>query len=288
MKTLYIDVYFLINFTVDILALYFAAVFSKIPTNTRRLIIASLFGSIFAIGVVLLPEMPFLKLILSALGLLIMAFIAPKSIGIRRKIKYAFSVLIFEALIGGIVSLLWGVFDKYLTPLLSGAEGGAVNRNMLILSLIILLSIGVFKMIVSFFSNNESEGSVDLEISFLQSKAVVSAFIDSGNLAVDPMDMNPVLLIKEDLAKSLLPNNIVDLSNIDALDRGVKRRIRLIPVTRGGETHVLVGVKADSVKLIKGEREEELAVTLAIDKEGGSYGGYRALMPSAALDNEFH
>ena len=140
-------------------------------------------------------------------------------------------------------------------------------------------------MFVSFFSNVESESSARVEISFMDNTAVVSAFIDSGNLAIDPMDMSPVLLIKKDIAKSILPENIIDLSGIDSLDRSVKKRIRLIPVSRGGETHMLVGVKADAVRLIDGDTPEELRVTLAIDKEGGDFGGYKALMPSAALDN---
>ena len=123
-------------------------------------------------------------------------------------------------------------------------------------------------MLVSFFSSNECEGSVELEISFLDNTAVVSAFVDSGNLAVDPMDMSPILLLKENVAKSILPENIISLCDIDSLDRNVKKRIRLIPVSRGGATHVLVGVKADGVRIINGEDREDIRVTLAIDKEG--------------------
>ena len=48
---------------------------------------------------------------------------------------------------------------------------------------------------------------------------------------------------------------------------------------------MLIGVKADAVKVISKDGSEELRVTLAIDKEGGDFGGYKALMPSAALDN---
>ena len=97
--------------------------------------------------------------------------------------------------------------------------------------------------------------------------------------------MRIFIFIKKDLAKSILPENIIDLCDIDSLDRSVKKRIRLIPVSRGEHTRVMVGVKADSVKIIKDNKEEDLSVTLAIDKEGGDYGGYMALMPSAALDN---
>ena len=140
-------------------------------------------------------------------------------------------------------------------------------------------------MLVSFFSNNQSEGSALLEISFLDNTAVMGAFVDSGNLAIDPMDMSPIVLIKKEAAKSFLPENIIELSNIDSLDRKIKKRIRLIPITRGGETHVLIGVKPDSVKVVNGDCREEIKVTVAIDKEGGSFGGFEALMPSAALSN---
>ncbi len=284
-KTLYIDVYFLINFTVDLLSLYFAARFSKIPTTIKRLIIASLFGALSAVGIVFLPENTLLKFVAAALGLLLIGFIAPKKITLRRKIKYIFAFLIFEALVGGVVTFIWGLLDRYISDFFNGFEGGAVNRKMLFLSLIVLLSIGVFKMLVSLFTNVETEESVDLEIRFLNKTAIVSAFVDSGNLAVDPMDMTPVLLIKKEIAEGILPVNIDQICDIDSLDRQIKKRIRLIPISRGGETHVLVGVKVDSVKIIKGDFAEEIAVTLAIDKEGGTFGGYKALMPSAALEN---
>lgn len=285
MKTLYIDVYFLINFTVDLLALYFASCFSKVPTSTKRLLISSAVGALIAVGVVLLPEYAILKFIIATAGLIAMGFIAPKRVSARRKLKFVFAFLIFEALLGGAVSFLWGILDKYISNFFDGAEGGAVNRKMLFLSLIVLLSIGVFKMLVSFFSNIESEGSVDVEISFLDNTAVVSAFVDSGNLAVDPMDLSPILLIKKEVAKTILPENIIELSNIDSLERKVKKRIRLVPLSRGGETHVMVGVKVDAVRLVGGKSEEDLRVTLVIDKEGGDFGGYKALMPAAALNN---
>ena len=199
--------------------------------------------------------------------------------------KFTISFLVFESLVGGIVSLVWNLFDKYLSSAISDLEGGSVNRKMLFLSLIVLLCIGVFKMMVSFFSNIESEGQVEIEISVLNKCEVVTAFIDSGNLAKDPMDMCPILLIKRELAKRILPGNIVDLCDIDAMDRSIKKRIRLVPLSRGGSTHVLVGVKPDHVRIRNKDRCQELSVTLAIDKEGGTYGGFMALMPSAALDN---
>ena len=160
-----------------------------------------------------------------------------------------------------------------------------MNRKMLFFSIIVLLSIGVFKMLVSFFSNIQSEGSVEVEISFLDKSARLEAFIDSGNLAVDPMDMTPIMLLKKDTASAILPDNIINLADPDTIEKNARKRIRLIPISRGGATHVLTGVKPDSVRILKEGKAEEISVTIAIDKEGGTYGGFGVLMPAAALDD---
>ena len=56
-----------------------------------------------------------------------------------------------------------------------------------------------------------------------------------------------------------------------------------MPISRNGATHVLVGVKPDSIKILNDDITEEIKATLVIDKEGGTYGGYLALISSAAV-----
>ena len=285
MRTFYVDVYFLINLTVDILALYFSAVFSKTPTSPRRLIISGLIGALSAVTVALMPEYIILKITVATLSLFIVAYIATKRVSNKRKIKFLFAFLIFEALLGGIVSLIWGILDTYVYEYLILQSGGGINRRMLFFSLIILLSIGVFKMIVSFFSNIESEGVCEVEVKFLDKTFTTEAFVDSGNLAVDPMDMRPVMLLKRDAAEKIFPKNVVELRDPDGISREIRKRIRLIPISRGDVTHVLTGVRVDGVFVAKKDGKEEISVTVAIDKEGGTFGGYYALMPSCALGN---
>ena len=286
MRTLYIDVYFMINFTVDMLAMYFAAVFSAVPTTVKRIAAASAIGAFAACGIVFLTEWIIPKIILTFLSLVMMAFIGARRISVQRRAKFVCSFIIFEALVGGIVTFIWSFLDKYLYEKLESAAGGEVNRKLLAFALIVLLSIGVFKMLVSIFSNTKCAGSVVLEIDFLDKRITTEAFIDSGNLAIDPMDMRPVLLIKTELARLLLPENVIHLRDPDTIDREIRRRIRLIPISRGGATHVLTGVRADHVRVITDtDKSEEVSVTLAIDREEGSYGGYDALMPAAALEN---
>ena len=284
MQTLYVDIYYLINFTVDFLSLYFASLFSKVPCNTKRLVFSALLGAFFAVIILFLPEIPIIKMLASVISLFLCGFAATLPVSLKRRGKYIVSFLIFQAMTGGIVSFLWNIFDIYLYDVLSSSAGAPINRKMLLFSVIVLISIGVFKMIVSFFSNIVGEGSVELEIKYYGKQLHCEAFVDSGNLAIDPMDMRPILFIKEDLALKLFPQNVVRLSDPDSLDRDVRRRIRLIPVSRGGVTHVLTGVKVDGVTVCRGEDKEPIAVTVAIDKEEGSYGGFSALIPASVVD----
>ncbi len=285
MQTLYIDVYFLINFTVDFLALYFASLFSKVPTNTCKLVVSSLLGALSAVFIIFLPEVPMYKMAASAVSLILIGYFSTVKVSGLRHLRFTVSFIIFEALVGGFVSWLWDVFDRYLYDALSSAESAPVNRKMLFFSVIVLILVGVFKMIVSFFSNIVGEGSVELEIKCLGKSIKCEAFVDSGNLAVDPMDMQPILFVKKELARKLLPENVIDLTDPDSLSRDVRKRIRLIPVSRGGVTHVLTGIKADSIDICKGERRDAVLATLAIDKEEGSYGGFFALIPSGIVGN---
>ena len=287
MQTLYIDVYFLINFTVDILALYFAALLSKVPTSVKRLILSALVGAMGAVAIILMPEQALPKLFLSAISLVFMTFLATKRVRLMRRAKFTFSFFIFLALVGGGTYYLWDVFDKFLYGKIDDS-GGIANRKLLFFSIVVLLSIGVFKMIVSFFSNIESEGNVEIEITFCNKSIRLEAFVDSGNLAMDPMDMRPVLFIKSNVAADIFPENVISLRDPDSLDRSVRKRIRLIPVSRSGATHVLTGVRVDRVSIITKDRREEIGVTVAIDKDEGSFGGYDALLPSAVVGDAIH
>jgi len=285
MQTLYIDVYFLINFTVDFIALYFAVTFAKVPSGTRRLLFGALIGALCSVLYVLSPEKAYFKLLVSVIGLFLLIYVATKKISLVRRLKTLVSFLLFSALLGGAVNYIYGILDKYLYGYFKGEAGGAENRRLLLFSVIVLLSIGVFKMIVSFFSNIECDGSCEIEISVLGKTERTEAFVDTGNLAVDPMDMRPILFIKKDLAERIIPKSVIDLSDPDTLEKETRKRIRLIPISKGDRTQVLTGFKADSVSLVTKKGREEISVTLAIDKEGGDYGGYNALLPAAVFNN---
>lgn len=284
MKTLYIDVYFMINFTVDILAIFIALKMVHIKATIRRVIIGGLLGAILAVCELFIEKQP-LHICAAALFVILITYINCRNISFSRKIKFLISFYISTFLISGAVNFMYGIMDRYLKNI-SAATNQSTNRKALIFSLIVLMLIGVLRLFIMMFSNSINEKIVRILIELGDKTLGVDAIVDTGNLVKDPMNMNPVIFIKKSYAEKIFPTPIIELSNIDALSTELKKRIRLIPVTRNTQTHVMTGVRVDKVTIFSGTSKEPINATIVIDKEEGTYGGYYALAPYVAVCNE--
>lgn len=285
MKTLYIDIYFLINFTVDLISLHFAAMLSRTKTSNKKLLISALLGALSACVSVLIAS-PLVSLIMFLATIIVASVFCCIGSSHKGRAVFGISLMIFLSLVGGIVSFIWNLLEDAFSDYL--IEGDVVNRKMLFFSLIALLSIGVFKMLITIMSTGKIDTTVEIKMQFLDQECYAEALIDTGNLAMDPLGMKPVLIIKKELARKFLSDDIINLSDIDSLDTKTKKKIRLIPLTKEGVTHVYVGFVPDDVKVRRNGREYSVDVTIAIDKEGGDFGGFLALMPYSAVSNVFN
>ena len=281
MKTIYIDVYFMINFTVDILAIFIAARMVHLRTSIKKLILSGITGATFA-TVELFLKNRVIHIAFAALFLFILIYIGCKGSSIARKIKYLISFYIASFLIGGVVNFIYGVMDKYIDTVFIEAST-STNRKAIIFSLIILLVIGALRLFIMMFSEGIDKKSTRIRIELGEKSLEVDALVDTGNLVKDPMNMNPVVFLKKSSALAIFPPSVIELSHVDDVGNDYRKRIRLIPVTRNGETHVMTGVRVDRVLVLKEKFKEEINATIAIDKEDGTYGGYYALAPYVAV-----
>ena len=284
MKTIYIDVYFMINFTVDILAVFLATRMVHIKLNMKRLLLAGFLGAIFATAELFLKHKAH-DIILVGIFLSALSFIIASNVSVYRKVKFILAFYIAAFLISGTVNFAYELLDKYMDDIFADAYN-STNRKAIIFSLIILLIIGVLRLFIMMVSDSINEKSAHIRIELGGKSIEVDALIDTGNLVKDPMNMNPVIFLKKESAKEIIPEAVIDLSHIDNLTVDLQKRIRLIPVSRNNETHVMTGLRVDKVFVLKEKFKEEINATIVIDKEDGTFGGYYALAPYvAAIDN---
>ncbi len=284
----YADVYFLINFTVDTLALFFAVSLSRIPSSLRRILSLSAIGAVLALVNVLYGSGPVFELLLSLLYFSLTAILAARGISIYRRIKLTFIFAILQLLIGGLVEFAYGFLSRYFDSRPSYGEGIAEpNRRLIILALTVLLSIALFKLVILFFSHTASARTVTLEISLFGMIESVEALVDTGNFLTD-MSKKPVILIKACVAKRLDRAFPTDPSELTDAERRFLSRISLIPASSLGGRKIIVGVRPDGIKILGGGGDSAkhiIDAVIAADNEGGTYDGYEALMPAAAIDD---
>lgn len=280
MQVLYVDIYFLINFTVDLISLFFTIRILHIKMKVPRLIIISSLGGVFAIFDIMLRETPLFAFLNGIIYITLTALLLGRGLTFVRRIKGVLLYIVLEIVIGGIVYFVYGILDTHFAGIENLLSFGDENRSALVFSLIILIVIGALKMFVTVFGNQMSESIQHIRITVGERRLELDAFVDSGNLVRDPMNMKPVIFIKKGAAVGLVPCEILELEGVDSLTHDIKRRIRLIPVSRGGKTHVMTGYLPECVELFRNGTWECADVTLVIDKEEGDYGGYSVLIPA--------
>lgn len=283
MKTIYIDVYFMINFTVDILALFAASRMVCIRTSIHQLVFGGVIGAMLAIAALFL-ESTFLNILISAIFVFSLYRIFCKRLSIRRSVKFMIAFYISSFLISGIVNFVYSILDRYIGDMIP-ANSETTNRKAIIFSLIILFIIGAIRVFIMMITDSMNVKSTRLMIKLEDKSIEVDALVDTGNLVKDPMNMKPVIFLKSRYAESIVPRSVIELSDLDNLKSDFRKRIRLIPVTRNSKTHVMTGLRVDKVLICKENHREEIDATVVIDKEEGTFGGYYALAPYVAVCN---
>ena len=103
METLYVDVYFLVNFTVNLLAAHFAAKMTRITSSLVRLSGIAAIGGVLATLLVLFFDRFLPSALLSVAFLIVSGFLVSGTVRFFRRLRFLLLFVISETVIGGIV-----------------------------------------------------------------------------------------------------------------------------------------------------------------------------------------
>ncbi len=285
MRVLYLDVYFLINFSVDLLAVYLSVRLLHIGTSVWRLCASAGIGAAYAAAVIFLPAgSAYAYIPLSVVSLWLVAKVAGGHIRRLRRARLCVMFVVFQMLLAGCVYYGYQWLDKLSEKYIIDTNSQAENRKLLIFAVIVLLSIGILRLFSALLGESRSESVCSVKVELFGHSVTVDALVDSGNLVRDPMDGKAVILVKSEVLRALSVDPS-DLLSSDIKDGRLRKRIRLIPCHMGGECKLLYGIRADRICTSeKGKNKEDISALIGWDKEDGTYGGYTALVPSAVME----
>ncbi len=286
MRVIYGDVFFLINFSMDFLALCLVAKLSHKKLRVWRLLAAAALGGGYALAALFLPKG--LEGILTLLVPLLMARIAYRYHGVWGLCKDAAFLFGVSFAIGGVMTAVYYGIGKFLS-----AQGILVNGSPETvysdLPLGIILFSGALAALFAYLWGALTRRSlhkkrVSLIVEADGKRATVSALCDSGNLLEEPLGHLPVIIVTRAVMETLLPHGLkaVFFEGPLAADRispRLMKKTRFIPTTTVGGESLLCGFLPDHV-LVEGV---EKRACLALDNTALDFDGADAILPTILL-----
>ena len=276
----YVDLYFLVNASMDLLCLAMTASILHRAVKRWRLFLAALLGGGWAVGVLLLgidgasgvvPDL------LMAVLLAAVAF-AEKNGRITRLLRDAGAYALLSALLGGLMTVLYRFLNRLELPL-EALQGDGLSAWMFA----ILAAVAGFFTLRGgrLFRRSGAVRDVGLEITVEGRTAVLRALVDSGNLLTNPLDGRSVVLADPaKLLPCLSPMLAHALEHPESAPPEYARRIRLIPAHSATGEGLLAAFAPDRLVIVTKKDRVTANDLVALSPLGGTAGGYDALIAS--------
>lgn len=303
--TVYVDLVFLSNLTIDAAILLTTAKVRHLRPRRRRVALSASVGAAYA-AAMFVTSVPYLysfgvKLMISAL----MVYV---SFGYGGPLKYARTMgsfyLVNFATLGaviGISSLVRWSGSPWQGIAFTDDGGMVLSFDMQAVMLIVTLAVAIWL----YRSEAESrEGRkrlealmVDVYIRIGDREWQCKGLVDTGNRLYDPLTRIPVMIVEASLWREELPVGWADRLRTESADKliseleeaeggwaSLRDRYRLVPYrAAGGNSKLMLAVKPDSVSISDPAKQEAACVhkRVLVGLDGGSLsseGAYRAIV----------
>ena len=289
--TIYIDVVFLENLVMNSIILVASGIILKKKMKWIRIILASSLGAIYTIiGYISVLEI-YSNLILKVILSILIIYIAFNPQTVKQLWKDILIFYLTSFVFGGVAFALIYVVKPQDILMKNGLFLGTYPLKTVLLAAIVafIIIIAAFAIVKTKFSKKDMFCDVEVE---LNNKIIKTrAMIDTGNLLKEPITNTPVIVLEHTLLYECVPKEILD--NLESILGGelVKipeevrneyiSKLKLIPfASLGKQNGMLVGIKADSLKIIQDDQEKENKNVIVgiYNKSLTKRGEYRALI----------
>lgn len=289
--TIYIDIVLIENLIMNYIILLTVAIVLKIHRNNVRILVSSLIGALYAIfaytSTLEIYSTIFVKILLS----IIMIYIGFKPQNIKILCKQILLFYLTSFVFGGAAfSLLYFIKPQYIL-MKNGVLLGTYPLKTVMLSAIVgfIVVVITFKIVKNRISKKDMYCKIDISLNNKNIETI--AMIDTGNLLKEPITNTPVIVVEHTLLYDVIPKEILnnlneilggDFSNVpEKIKNEYMLKLKVIPFTSlGRQNGMLLGIKADNVKVVKEEEIHIVNKTIVgiYNKSLTKKGDYRALV----------
>ena len=284
-QTVYVDLYFMINFSMDFLCFYLASKLLGIRLSALRAALASVAGGVYANLSLIWGIGGFWGLAVDALCCSLMCVIA---FGVRKKARrLPVYILVYVAVsmtLGGFMTALFNLLNRTALGDIQSAEDGI---SAWLLAVLAAISAALTLVGGRYFRRRTSKKNVNLKISVGGKETGVSALCDSGNMLRDPISGKLCVIASVDALKDILPREVVSAvhdggKSVGALSAAVVG-MRIIPAKTAAGDSMMFAVKPERISVEDVRGSYTVDALLALSSMGEISDGATALFPTELL-----
>ena len=280
-RTVYVDLFFLINFSMDFLCFFLTCQLLSLKFRIWRVIAAAVLGGIYANVILLSGVTGPLATLCDIVACILMCAVA---LGFHKMLGNTLVYIAVSMTLGGFMTALFSLLNRVELPLGEISGDGISAYVLLILA---TLSAGLTLAGGKLFRKKVSRKYETISVSVGENERELRAFCDSGNILKDPISGKACVLASASALEGLVPPDILAIAkdkkvaDFTELGSSAARRMRLIPTRTATGEGMLVAMRVDKMTLASDKKE--IDALLAICDNEGFGDECSALLPSELL-----
>lgn len=282
----YIDLYFLVNASMDFFCLLITGRLLHRRMSVWRLLIGALIGGVYAIFTLLLGISGTLGFVADcAVAILLTGVVfVSKGTKIWRVLQSTLVYVLISMAVGGIMTALYTWLNRLDLPfeLLQGDSLSITLFGILALVAGIATSRGG-----RFLGFSEKTKSVTVQAVLLGRSVTLRAMVDTGNFLRDPISGRGVIVAERDRLRGMLPPELL-IEGTDGeravfawLEKDPRHAslVRLIPTYTATGDGLLTAIVPDRLRISEGKEQYDADYLIAVSSLGDRASGFDAVIP---------
>ncbi len=255
-QTVYADLYFLINFSMDFLCFFLTARLLSYKLSLARTLMASALGGIYAVAALFFGGSALAALLLDMVICALMCAVALfRAHEARRLPLYILVYIAISMVLGGVMTALFHLFNRLDLPLAEVSEDG--------ISVWLFAILGALGGLVThacnrFFSRRAARRHAEVRVTCGACVRSLHALCDTGNSLREPIGGRPCIVVDCDRLCGLLPRELLsaakkgELPSTELMARH-GGRICLVPAQSATGSRMLIAFRPDRVTVDSGQ-----------------------------------
>jgi len=288
--TVYADLLFLINFSMDFLCFYITASLLHRKMSLLRGIIAAALGGVYAVYALLADFTIILSVFIDIGVCVLMCAIVFCKKGKKLGEVILTSAVYFavSAALGGLMSAIFSLLNRINLPfeiIKQDSDGVSVWAFAIIAAISgLITAIGG-----KFFKKSAMQKTAGVEIVYKGKSVRTEAICDSGNLLCEPVSGKPVIVVDIEVIKKMLPSDFVKFvigENSACYVPNTRDKIFIIPAKTATGNGLLYAFTPDKIRIYPSEGKKEpyeVDALFAPSSIMNTADGYSALLPNELL-----